>query len=37
MNNDDWFAESAKLDEMIAEKGFKANQEYFFANGYDSP
>ena len=37
MNNDDWFAESEKLDEIISEKGFQVNQDYFYANGYDSP
>jgi len=37
MSNEDWFTESQNLDEMITEKGFQYNQDYFIANGYDSP
>merc|ERR1712212_416785 len=37
MSNEDWFTESNNLDEIIAEKGFQYHQDYFIANGYDSP
>ena len=37
MKNEDWFAEASIIDKMVAEKGFKVDQEYFFANAYNSP
>ena len=37
MKNEDWFAEASIIDKMVGEKGFKVDQEYFFANAYNSP
>ena len=37
MKNEDWFAEASIIDKMVAEKGFKVDHEYFFANAYNSP
>ena len=37
MDKNSWITESEAMNELIANKGFKANTEMFYGNGYDSP